>query len=402
MTKSLIYRISGLVSLISPDLYLRLRDRYYKFRFRDRYLGDAQPTSPIAGSIKNVSLEISIRCNLRCTYCWWWGENGIGPDLIKSNSPLIAEELKTQEIFNLIDQLYKYKPSFYIAGGEPFIRKDTLQIIEYINSKGMNVSLTDNGTLLNDEIISRLSKIKNLSITFSIDGLKEMHDKIRGNGNFDRTINNINRLIEKRGRNKYPTIRTNTTMAPENIDSLYELAIFLDKLGVDEINFQHLWYTNKIVAKTHKEVLSNEFGLLDNGVDSHVVGEQHEITSTDYADKVANFTQMLLRNIVKFRSTISFYPLLSKNEIIKYYTDNTFSKYQYCMAPWNEIAIKANGDVMFCPDEWITEFKLGNIKENTIDQLWNNEQAQKFRSFIIKKGRFPICNHCCFFFHRLW
>jgi len=50
--------------------------------------------------------------------------------------------------------------------------------------------------------------------------------------------------------------------------------------------------------------------------------------------------------------------------------------------------IKANGDVMFCPDEWITEFKLGNIKENNIDQLWNNEQAQKFRSFIIKKVDF--------------
>jgi radical SAM protein with 4Fe4S-binding SPASM domain len=191
-------------------------------------------------------------------------------------------------------------------------------------------------------------------------------------------------------------------MAPENIDSLYELATFLDKLGVDEINFQHLWYTNKIVAKTHKEVLSNEFGLLDNGVDSHVVEEQHEITSKNYADKVANFTQMLLRNIVKFRSTISFYPLLSKNEIIKYYTDNTFSKYKYCIAPWNEITIKANGDVMFCPDEWITEFKLGNVKENSIDQLWNNEQAQKFRSFIIKKGRFPICNHCCFLFNRTW
>ena len=63
---------------------------------------------------------------------------------------------------------------------------------------------------------------------------------------------------------------------------------------------------------------------------------------------------------------------------------------------------KANGYVVLRHDEEITEFKLGDIKENSIDQLWNNEQAQKFRSFIIKKGRFLICNHCCFLFNRTW
>ena len=73
-------------------------------------------------------------------------------------------------------------PSFYLSGGEPFIRKDTVDIIEYISGKGMSVIMNDNGTLLTEEKLKRIARIKNLTINFSIDGPREVHDTIRGKG----------------------------------------------------------------------------------------------------------------------------------------------------------------------------------------------------------------------------
>ena len=113
-----------------------------------------------AGKINNINLELSIICNLRCSFCWWWGENGIAYKLIKDKNSMVTAELTTQEIYNVIDQLRDDMPSFYLSGGEPFIRKDTVDIIEYITGRGMSVITNNNGTMLSDEQLQRLAKIR--------------------------------------------------------------------------------------------------------------------------------------------------------------------------------------------------------------------------------------------------
>ncbi len=393
--KNLVEKVSEYIYLLSPDIYYKLRRAYLKF-FTTNEANEDKINSPIAGLIHNVNLELTIRCNLRCTFCWWWGERGIGKNLIEAKDSLITAELKSEEIFKIIDKLAQYHPNFYLSGGEPFIRKDTLDIIEYIASKGLKVGLTDNGTLLTDEIISRIAKINSLEITFSIDGPKEIHDKIRGKGSFEKTIYNINRLLQVRGNNKeFPKIMTNTTIAPENIDYLSDLIGFLDELKVDAIKLQHLWFTDVQKARKTESILAEIFKIEnDNGPYSHIM----ENLDLKYAKKVADLVDIILRRSHKLSTPILFYPFLDKEEIIKYYTDINFTKYKKCIAPWNEITIKANGDVMFCPDEWITQFKLGNIKNDTIDELWNGDRAKLFRKFLLSNGKFPICDHCCFFY----
>ncbi len=108
-----------------------------KFKFSDKRF---------AGKINNINLELSIICNLRCSFCWWWGENGIAYKLIKDKHSMVTAELTTQEIYNVSTSSQNDKPSFYLSGGEPFIRKDTVDIIEYITNKGMSVITNNNGT----------------------------------------------------------------------------------------------------------------------------------------------------------------------------------------------------------------------------------------------------------------
>ena len=88
-----------------------------------------------------VNIELSNKCNLQCKFCWFHGENGVGNKYKDS-------ELTTEEVFLLINQLNQFKPSIYIGGSEPFIRKDFLSILRYIKKHKLNLAFTTNGTLM--------------------------------------------------------------------------------------------------------------------------------------------------------------------------------------------------------------------------------------------------------------
>ena len=343
-----------------------------------------------AGPIGTVNLELSILCNLRCNFCWWWGEKGIAFDLVKNKDSLVSQELTTQQIFNVVDQVSKDRPSFYLSGGEPFIRRDTVDIIEYITGKGMSVITNNNGTLLTEEKLERLAKIKNLTINFSIDGPKDVHDGVRGNGMFEKTTSTIKRLLELRGDSLYPAIKTNTTFHPGIQGRLDELIRYLqDEVGVDATRMQHLWFTDKAHAEQHKHMLRNLFGTNELGVDSHIITRPDPSYVSQLAEEISKIEH------TKYRKPVFIHPLMTSQQISSYYSDLSFTNKGRCLIAWNTILVKANGDVMFCPDEWMNDFRLGNVKSQSVEKMWHGEKARKFREELYKHKLFPACARCC-------
>ena len=354
-----------------------------KFAFSDKEL---------SGKIHNVNLELSIICNLRCQMCWWWGENGVGFKLVQSNDSIVTKQLAKEEVFKIVDELAAtHRPSFYISGGEPFIRGDTLDIIEYIASKGLSVVTNDNGTLLNDTQLERLARIKKLTINFSIDGPRDVHDKIRGKGTYEKTTSTIKKLIEYRGHSMFPAIKTNTTFSPFILGRIDELIRELqNEVGVDATRLQHLWFTDKEHAEAHKKVLHIALGTNEGtNVDSHVISWP----SLDYVKSLAD--EIIKIEHSKYSKPVYIHPRMSKEDIARYYTDLSYVRADRCVIAWNNIFIRANGNVMFCPDEWMTDFKLGNVREHSISELWNNDKARLFRRELWKRKLYPGCARCC-------
>lgn len=385
-----LYKLGMKVQMVSPKLFdlgvstIMLPSRLKTdMAFR---LGDKK----VAKSINTVNLELTIICNLRCSFCWWWGENGIAPKLIQARDPIVAQELSTQEIFRVVDQMTEFMPSFYLSGGEPFLRKDTVDIIEYISKKGMSVVTNNNGTLLSDEQLERLAKVKKLTINFSIDGPKDIHDKIRGAGMYDKTTSTIRKLIEYRGDSVLPAIKTNTTFSPWIAGRLDELIRDLqDNVGIDANRMQHLWFTDKVHAEAHKRELRRIFGTNEVGVDAHIISTPDK----DYVQKLANEIAVIEKT--KYRKPVFIHPRMNAEQISKYYTDLSFTRAKRCFIAWDTMLVKAGGDVMFCPDEWMNDFKLGNVRESTVKELWNNDKAKKFREELYAHKLFPACARCC-------
>jgi len=78
-------------------------------------------------NIKSLHLEITGRCNLRCIYCYNSKFN---------TEEKIREEMNTEDIKRLIDEASKMGCNkFTFSGGEPFLRKDIFEIIEYCKGK---------------------------------------------------------------------------------------------------------------------------------------------------------------------------------------------------------------------------------------------------------------------------
>jgi len=157
----------------------------------------------------NIALIVTHRCNLNCLMCWLHKKT---PSNHKKHEP----ELSLNEICNLIDDVKRFKPVIEISGGEPFIREDILDIIKHIKESGLKCIIFTNGTLLNQEICKSLLNMNLDNINFSIDGLNKTHNKIRGEGTYNKAIKNIKLLSSLRKNKKLPIINLCTTISTQN------------------------------------------------------------------------------------------------------------------------------------------------------------------------------------------
>ncbi len=135
--------------------------------------------------------HITDRCNQKCSHCY--------VDQSKCND--LSFEQLVQILEQFVDFLKSHKNEngkiirghINITGGEPFIRNDFLNLLEIFASYRAYFSfgILSNGTLIDYSLAKYLKKLGPSFIQVSLDGSEETHDKIRGNGNFRKTLNAI-------------------------------------------------------------------------------------------------------------------------------------------------------------------------------------------------------------------
>lgn len=125
-----------------------------------------------------VLWEITPRCNMNCKHCLFF----------QNNEKEIQNELSTDQVFNIIDNLSKesHLKAIWLSGGEPLLRKDIVDICKKISDYGIKPSLSTNGILLDKKLADELHSAGVEYIHLSIDGANaNTHDKLRGvNGAF--------------------------------------------------------------------------------------------------------------------------------------------------------------------------------------------------------------------------
>lgn len=157
------------------------------------------------------------RCNLSCRHCYTARFKG---------------ELTTEECFRVADKLSRLVHHVGLSGGEPLVREDFFDILEYTAAKAGNVSFQSNLTLLDRVKAERIADLGVFMFT-SLDGhTEELYEANRGQGTWSRFLKAINLLLEK-------NIKFATVTAISRLNWMYvdEIARFAEKIGAEKTCF---------------------------------------------------------------------------------------------------------------------------------------------------------------------
>jgi radical SAM protein with 4Fe4S-binding SPASM domain len=333
-----------------------------------------------------VGLKLTNRCNMRCLMCAQWGESGY--HLSKENQIPIQEEIPFSVYQKLFNDLKEFNPKYYIWGGEPFLYKDIFNILNDLKELKMTSSLVTNGFNLEND--AEQIVCSGLNILFlSLDGPEELHDSIRNcKGSFSRIKRGIDAIntAKKKHKKNNPVVCLIFTVNNSNMEQIYNTFRLIDTMDVDFTLGYYSWFTNHEIGNDHQKIMKEKFDCTANSWRGYVY-TGNKIDGTKVKE------QMGMLNNASFRIPYNFFPNLKSNEIVEYYNNpsNTF-KYKRCLYPWDTIEIQPNGDVVTCRD--FPDYVTGNISNNGILDIINNEKSRSFRNEL-KKGLFPICSRCC-------
>ena len=169
-------------------------------------------------------------CNYKCKHCYL--EN------VPEKNEMDFEEV--QKIFSNSKLLKNARIG--ISGGEPFMKKDIVEILSMISNLGYKLEMTTNGAFPEKvrELLEKSNPDK-IDIAISIDGLKNSNDMIRAAGGFDKAIKTL-KIIKEIGINK---LQVNVVIQKLNIDYLDEIKDYFSSLDVD-VAFIPLQSTNNM------------------------------------------------------------------------------------------------------------------------------------------------------------
>jgi radical SAM protein with 4Fe4S-binding SPASM domain len=191
----------------------------------------------------SINWEITRQCNLSCAYC---RVNGGQPQ---------KNELDTKQVLKVIDELKKHKfGHLKFTGGEPLIRKDFWEIVEYARRKGFLVSLISNGLLIDDKVLALFKK--NIFIVgISLDSIDEKTNKILGRLNYKLVLENIAKLVKE---GLHVTILS--TITKVNREQIPDLVKTAKKLGVDELKVNDMVLNGRAVGNSANLELERPLG----------------------------------------------------------------------------------------------------------------------------------------------
>jgi len=316
--------------------------------------------------------EITTRCNLNCIHC--------GATEYK-----ISKEWATAEAIAAFEDMISHGVhEVDFLGGEPFIREDILELLSYLNDKGIGILISTNGLLLNEDTIDFLATLPYLiGISFSIDGAsREVYETIRGKGNYEKLLTNVQALVSKNKETGSQfqvglTCVINKLNAPET-DAIVALADQFDFNNVSFINIG--WFGN---AQKNKDKLYigplEEFKAYDRA--ARKVTRVNRIRAMK-GKKALSFSIDSMPSIWKY-ALVQKYPLLSQ----------VGGKFE-CQAGTGTLYFDASGVLYPCEavrihlksiESEIGEYEKIPLPEHTYEEAVTSESFKKTVAYVQEK-----------------
>lgn len=303
--------------------------------------------------------HITPRCNQRCTHCYQ--EQYSGKELSFLEIQEVIEQYKNLlKIYSEKNNIKNPKGHINITGGEPFSRADFFEILEEFkkNRKYFTYGILTNGSYITEEVAERLKELKVGFVQVSIEGDQITHDAIRGNGNFEMTLNAI-KIMKNAG------IKTMVSFTAHkgNYQSFSIVARYARKAGTSK-----LW-TDRLVP------IGNGKDMEYNCLSSKEMMEFFEIVKKEQDKRLIN----------------KFYKInISMDRALQFL--KTGNHPYSCSAGKSLITVLENGDVVPCRRMPLIS---GNVLETSMDKIYFNSDI--FKELRNERKPEKGCTTCPYF-----
>ena len=318
-----------------------------EFYLKLAYSPEAQAAEPFVPLV--MSWNVTRECNMKCSHCY-----------INATDKKLDNELTTQEAKKLMDQICQVsKPLLILSGGEPLLRPDIFELIEYGSSKGLKMGLGSNGSLIDDAVAGKLKAAGIATVSISLDShISAQHDEFRGvAGAWEKAVNACKAL-----RKNNVLVQVNTTLTHQNYDQIDDIMSLAEGIGVE--NF-HLFF------------------LVPTGRGTKLT----DISPQKYEDMITNTFSKVARHKLNVRPSCA--PQFMR--IAKGMGLDMRQWIRGCIAGLYYCRIYPNGDITPCP---YLPIKLGNVREKSFKEIWFNSPIfQDLRDPNSLKGKCGACEY---------
>ncbi|MEY3618114.1 MAG: hypothetical protein RL726_812, partial [Actinomycetota bacterium] len=164
-----------------------------------------------------LTWELTYACNLQCVHC------------LSSSGQRDERELSTAEAKRVLDELRDLQV-FYIniGGGEPMVRRDFFELLEYSVGNGIGVKFSTNGAFIDAEKARRLAAMDYLDIQISLDGVDAAtNDAVRGIGSYDMARRAMDNLASA----NFGPFKISVVVTRHNVSQLDQFKALADSYG---------------------------------------------------------------------------------------------------------------------------------------------------------------------------
>jgi radical SAM protein with 4Fe4S-binding SPASM domain len=293
-----------------------------------------------------VWFEVTRRCNLTCTHCY-----------INAGHPR-ENELTLDEIKGVLDDLKSIGTfSVVLAGGEPYLRPDFPEILEYAAKLDFIIAVVTNGSYLTPEILARVPR-DNCRITLSVDGM-EAHNLIRG------------------GLSTFTLMQQKLALMKE-MDIPCSISTVISKANIHELEKLLQWCMERdIIFRT---VTFNPLGRGLDNLNIHALSKEDASTSANL---------FMLQK--KFEGDKDQTTGMCVSKFFNYALNLMYmTRREHCSRSIAYVA--SDGEIYPCVTSGSTEtFGAGNIRQQKFSYLWEHS----FRDMrAITWQNFEVCGGC--------
>lgn len=310
--------------------------------------------------VSHLHIEMGYQCNYRCTFCY--------------QVDFSAKQNMEETIWrDRLRALYPTLKTVHLQGGEPTIMKNCIGMRDLLTSEYPHIKLgiTTNGLKFDEKWTEAMIKHGHLVQVSLNAATKKVYDRTMKFGNYDAVMGNLRHFLDEKKRNNRDdlTFQVSSVIVPENVCELADFIDFAADLGANEVKF----FTDQVLSPVSD----------DTDATLKEIEKAYEATR--------RHPQMKVSGVESFEELYRTRHNLMKKDPEAAKRCKCSRAQDLCQLPWQHIYVKHKGEVTFCCMTWRN---VGNLHEQSIEEIWNDAKARQFRRAMMKDN-FGFCSPSC-------